>query len=374
MRRFAPLLGLLALGSGVGLQAQQAAPAKPEEDLLIFKNGDQLSGTLLRSVSGSVVFKSDMAGEITVPLSNIQELRTHGSFAVLQHGVPVAQSKQVVPSPIVITTENVTVNEQVVPAKDVAYVVDAKTFDTALAHDAPLWRGWVGAVNLGTSFTQATIHGGSLTGGVALARQVPLVPYFRARNRTTLNFQENYGVLTTPAGINGNVTDVQSKTSIMHADAERDEYFTKTAFVLGAAAFDHNYAQSIDLQQTYGAGFGWTVFNTAKHQLDLKGDGHYQKQQHFDRTLDQNLFGSTFSEAYRRALPLKMLLTQTAAIVPAWNNLNAYSANGSVVLAAPVFRNLSLNLTAVDSFINNPDPGYQKNSLTFTTGLTYLIK
>lgn len=357
------------------IQAQQATPAEPaQEDLLIFNNGDQLSGTLLRSVGDSVVFKSDMAGELTVPLGKIKELRTHGSFAVLQHGVPVAQSRQLRPSPIVITTETVTVNDEVVPAAKVAYIVDARTFETNLAHTASPWEGWAGAVNFGTSFTQSTIHGGTITGGFAVARQVPVVPYFRARNKTTLNFQENYGVLTTPAVVNGSGFDVQSKTSIMHADAERDEYFTKTAYVLANAAFDHNYSQSIDLQQIYGGGFGWTVFNTAKHQLDLKGDVHYERQQHFDRTLNQNLVGSTFSEAYRRSLPRKMSLTQTAAIAPAWNNLNAYSANGSIVLAAPVFRRLALNLTTTDSFINNPDPGYQKNSLTVTTGLTYTLR
>jgi hypothetical protein len=365
---------MLALVSGAALQAQQAVPAASDEDVLIFNNGDQLSGTLQRSVNGSVVFKSDMAGEITVPLSKIKELRTHGSFAVLQHGVPVAQSRQTVPAPVVITTETVTVNQQVVPAANVAYIVDAKTFQTDLAHTAAPWAGWTGAVNLGTSFTQATIHGGTITGGIALSRQVPVVPFFRARNRTTLNFQENYGVLTTPGFVGGTPGDVQAKTSIMHADAERDEYFTRTAYVLANAAFDHNYAQSIDLQQIYGGGFGWTVFNSALHQLDLKGDVHYERQQHFDRRLDQNLIGSTFSEAYRRSLPLKMSLTQTASIAPAWNNLNAYSANGSIVLAAPLFRRLSLNLTTTDSFINNPDPNYQKNSLTVTTGLTYTLK
>ena len=128
------------------------------------------------------------------------------------------------------------------------------------------------------------------------------------------------------------------------------------------------------MNQLYGGGFGWTVFNTALHQLDLKADAHYQRQGHFDPSLNLNLFGSTFSEAYRRSLPYKMVLTQTTAYIPAWNDLNAYSANGSLTLTAPLFKRLALNVTALDSYINNPDPGYQKNSFTFTTGLTYSLK
>ncbi|MEG9432971.1 DUF481 domain-containing protein [Terriglobus sp. ADX1] len=368
---------LLVLGVGMGLKAQQAAP---EKDVLIFTNGDQLSGTLERSVGGNVVFKSDMAGEITVPLSQVKDLKTHGAFAVLKHGVPVAQSKKVVPAPVEITTETVTVQEtaqvpaQTVPAKDVAYVVDKQTFDSALARDISFFRGWNGAVNLGTSFTQATIHGGTISTGVSLIRQIPVVPYFRPRNRTTANFLENYGVLTTPAVISGTGSDEQAKTSIMHADAERDEYISKNVYVLATTAFDHNYSQSIALNQLYGGGFGWTVFNKPLHQLDLKADAHYQRQGHFDPSLNLNLFGSTFSEAYRRSLPYKMVLTQTAAFIPAWNDFNAYSANGGVTLAAPLFKRLALSVTALDSYINNPDPGYKKNSFTFTTGLTYALR
>jgi hypothetical protein len=368
---------LLVLGVGMGLKAQQAAP---EKDVLIFTNGDQLSGTLERSIGDSVVFKSDMAGEITVPLSQVKDLKTHGAFAVLKHGVPVAESKTVVPAPVEITTETVTVQEtaqvpsQVVPVKDVAYVVDEKTFNSALVHNMSFFEGWNGAFNLGTSFTQSTTHGGSISTGLSLIRQIPVVPYFQIRNRTTANFQENYGVLTTPPVLSGTGTDVEAKTSIMHADAERDEYISKNVYVLATTAFDHNYAQSIALNQLYGGGFGWTVFNKPLHQLDLKADAHYQRQGHFDPTLNLNLFGSSFSETYRRSLPYKMSLTQTASYVPAWNDLHAYSANGSLTLAAPLFKRLALNVTALESYINNPDPGYNKNSLTFTTGLTYTLK
>jgi hypothetical protein len=375
------LIALMVVsGASMASGAQAPAAAPPAKDVLVFTNGDQLSGTLERSAGDSVVFKSDMAGEITVPLAKIKELRTQGSFAVLKHNDPIAVSRKVVPGKIVLSNTEVSVvtnqggSGQSVPLKDVAYLIDADTFNRDLAHSVSPWQGWGGTVNLGTTFSQSTIHGGSLAGGFSLVRQVPVLTYFRARNKTTLDFQENYGVLTTPAALAGTTTDSESKTSIMHADAERDEYFTKTFFVLATTSFDHNYSQSMDLQQIYGGGFGWTAFNTGLHQLDLKADVHYEKQQLFDRTQDQNLIGSTFSESYRRSLPLKMTFTEQAAALPAYNNFHAFSANGTTTLLAPVFRRLSMNVTATDSFINNPSPGYQKNSFTFSTGLTYSLR
>ena len=375
------LILLLSLAAQAPVAPSQVpAAAAPAKDILIFTNGDQLSGTLERSAGGNVVFKSDMAGEITVPLAKVKELRTQGSFAVLKHNDPVAVSRKVQPGRIVLSDSAVTVTTNsgesgsVVPLKDVAYLVDAATFQRELAHEAGPLQGWGGTVSLGTTFVQSTTHGGTVTGGVALVRQVPTVSYFRARNRTTVDFQENYGILTTPAIPSAGLTANSVTTSIMHADAERDEYLRKNLYVLATTAFDHNFSQSLDLQQIYGAGVGYTPFNTAVHQLDLKVDAHYEKQKFFNDIGDQNLIGSTFSESYRRVLPLKVTVLQNLALLPAWNNLNAYSGNGSVTMLAPVLRRLAVNVTAADSFLNNPAPGYQKNSFTLSTGLTYSLR
>ncbi len=69
---------------GTTLPAQTpAAAAKPQPDVLIFTDGEKLIGQLKSAKGDSVVFKSDMAGEITVPWSKVQELRTNTPFAVI---------------------------------------------------------------------------------------------------------------------------------------------------------------------------------------------------------------------------------------------------------------------------------------------------
>ena len=377
--RLALLPALLAWAVLPIVASAQDAP-KPAEDVLVFTNGDQLSGTLVRSAGGNIVFKSDMAGEISVPLAKVRELRTQGAFAVLKHNDPVAVSRKTQPGKIVLSGSAVTVvtNESgtgaVVPVADVAYLIDAKTFNRELANTPSLLHGWGGTVSLGTTFVQSTTHGGTVVGNVALSRQIPTLPFFRARNRTTIDFQENYGVLSTPAIPSANLAAVSVKTSIMHADAERDEYIRKNLYLLATTVFDHNYAQSLDLQQIYGGGVGYTPFSTSLHQLDLKADVHYEKQHFFNNVGDDNLFGSTFTENYRRSLPLKVTLTQTLAVLPAWNVLNAYQANASISLVAPLFRRFSVSTTAADSYLNNPVPGYRKNSFNFTTSLTYTLR
>ena len=68
------------------LCGQTAAGAKAGPDVLIFIDGEKLIGHLESATGASVVFKSDMAGEVTVDWSKIQELHSAGKFAVIPKG------------------------------------------------------------------------------------------------------------------------------------------------------------------------------------------------------------------------------------------------------------------------------------------------
>ncbi len=93
----------------------------------------------------------------------------------------------------------------------------------------------------------------------------------------------------------------------LHFGAERDQYFSPRVYALGQVAFDHNFAQDLQLQQIYGGGFGWTAIKSPKQEFDLKGTMQYEKQQFMPGagSANQNLIGSTFAASY--LLHLKLL-------------------------------------------------------------------
>ena len=66
-------------------KAAKAEAKKLEEpkEVLIFKNGDQITGKLLNSTGTKIKFDSEVAGEITVPLENIKELKSDRPFAIV---------------------------------------------------------------------------------------------------------------------------------------------------------------------------------------------------------------------------------------------------------------------------------------------------
>jgi hypothetical protein len=362
-------------------QAKPAAP-KPAPDVIVFTNGDQLSGTLERGVGNSIVFKSDVAGEITVSLDKVKELHSSGSFAVLRKDIPVSR-KTVTPGTVIYGEGKLTVAEptgapEIVPAKQIAYIIDQPTYNKELEKKPGPWYGWNGAVNGGATIVRSTDYGETYTAGLSLVRAIPAVPFLPARNRTTFHLQETYGKLTSPV-IPQTVPPspaAVTETSIFHADGERDEYFSPAFFALAQTSFDHNYSQGLDLQQVYGGGIGWTARKSDKQELDLKASMQYEMQTYLasSGTPNQNLIGSTVSEAYHRNLPRKLVFSESFNVLPAWNQLKAYSANGSVGLLMPVFKRLSLTVTTTDNFLNDAAAGYDKNSFQFVTAASYSLR
>jgi hypothetical protein len=370
----------------VATAAVAQAPSAPAPDVLVFTNGDQLTGHLERAAAGSAVFKIDMAGELTIPFDKIKELRSSGSFSLLKKGPP-SRSNLVGQGQLAVESGNVTVTSILQPAqppatlpvKDVGYVVDTSTYDRQLHHGVGFLHGWNGSVTAGATFVRSTDNNNLYTAGITLARLSPTVSYLPARNRTTFDLIETYGtasskVIPPPPPSNPPLATYQdTKTSIFHADAERDEYFSPRLYALANTDLDHNFAQGLSLQQLYGGGLGWTVFNTPRHELDLKGDVHYERQNFFTSP-QLNLIGSLFSETYRRTLAAKIALTESGTFDPAWNDANAYSAMATVGMVLPTWKRLGVNFNVTDNYLNNPSEYYKKNTFQFVAGFHYVLK
>jgi len=386
LRKWNKLL-VLSLFSGtlfqqaVTAQAQGAA-GKPVPDLIVFTNGDQLTGTLERATGDSFLFKSDVVGEVTVSADKIKELRANGKFVALKKDEKITRtSKQ--PGAITYGDNAISVADtksgapEVIPIKNLANLIDDATFTAEVTSNPGIWYGWHGAISGGITAIESTQTGQSYNLAVTLARLIPSVDFLPPRTRTTVNVLETYGKITQPAipqTIPPTLASV-TKTNIFHADAEHDKYFDATKlYGLVGVSFDHNFSQGLNLQQIYGAGLGYTVIKTPVQEFDVKADVHYERQNFQPPTPNTNLIGSSFTELYHRNLPAKIIFTESGTFIPAWNKTNAYSAILAAGLQLPTYKRLSLNVNLLDNYLNNPAVGFNKNSFQFITGVLYTLK
>jgi hypothetical protein len=349
-------------------------------DVIVFANGDQLTGKFLRSVEGKVVFHSDLAGDVTVSWDKVKEIRSESKFVVLRRGFQMKRNALPAHLPVgSLTVENSEiqltasdgVRAQPMPLSNVDYVIDQPTFDRALGHEAGFFSDWTGNVTGGATIVNATQNTFTFNGSLALVRVAPPVAWLDPRNRTLAGFQGSYGKITEPG-------TPSVKTAIYHAYAERDAYFSPRFYGLGQVAFDHNFSQSLDLQQIYGAGIGWTIMKQPKQTLDLKGTMQYERQSFIDAppSANDNLIGSTFATDYMRKLSKSMVFDQQIDYIPAWNDTHAYSAGETDSLILPVYKRLSMSFGTVDTYLNNPPasvPPIKRNSFQFTFGAAYTL-
>jgi hypothetical protein len=387
---FAALLLLLATSAATILAQANPKPAakpapKPEPDVVLFTNGDQLTGAVERGAGDGIVFKSDMAGEITIPFAKIKELRAHGAFAMLRKDTKTpttnVQEGALTYYDGRVSLINASGGTETVAPKDIDFLIDKPTYDKQVAAHPGLLKGWEGTITGGATIVRSTQNGSTFTAETTLIRAIPTVSYLPAKDRSIFNLNETYGKLTQPVipqTVPPTPTSI-AKTDIFHAGFEQDRYFSPRFYILADTTFDHDFSQGLRLQQVYGAGAGVTIIKRPKQQLDFKADVHYEKQNFQQEPApavnspDENLIGSTLSELYHRNLPHGIVFTENADALPAFNNVNAFSADINAALTLPVFKRFGLSLGTTDNFLNDPAIGYKKNSFQFVTGVTYTL-
>ena len=370
----------LVAACGNALLYPQTSPApKPQPDVLIFTDGEKLIGQLKSAKGDSIVFKSDMAGEVTVAWSKIQELRTSHPFAVIGKNAKLVRHMDVSQVPqgnVAMTDQKIAVQPaagapRTVPVAEAGFLLPQPDFEKAMTRNAGFFDDWGGTVTAGASIVHATQDASTFTGGIALVRAEPTESWLPPSTRTLVGFNFADGKVTQPG-------TPEIKTQIFHAGAEEDKYFSERVFGFGEATFDHNFAQGLSLQQNYGGGLGWTAYKTTAAELDVKAAVSYIRQS-FDAgavsaPTSESLIGSTFAEIYTRKFQHGILLNEQISFTPAWNDSSAYFGSGGLTLAFPVHKRFSLALGALDTFLNDPPPGFKKNSFQFTAGLTYALK
>ena len=342
--------------------------------MIIFNDGEKLMGHFERSSGASITFKSDVAGEITVDWSKVKELHTHDQFAVVQKGTELKRGEDVADIPqgnIAVADGKIAITRAagqplIVALANTSNVVSQANFDKAILQNPGLFQDWKGSATVGISLVDATQHSQSYTSSVSLTRILPTESWIDPSSRTSLSFTSSYGTVSQP-----NTATV--KTSIFHADAERDHYFSPRLYGFGEGAFDHDYSQGLNLQQTYGGGVGWTAIKRSNQELDLKAELTFVSQQFFTSASNQQLLGSVFSETYSQTFKKKVVLREQIGLNPAWTNVHDSSGNATLSVSMPLIKRITVTMSTTDNYLEDPSPGFRKNSYQFTTALGYTI-
>jgi hypothetical protein len=365
----------------------------------VFKNGDILSGKLLRVDSYVVQMQSAALGEIKIQWPDISEVKTqNGSWkwaGQREGGSTIVSFRNAVmrnsDSAVVMSADSGTVRipegdalvfvKQEHPAASMPQLMNPKPSqpsrpDTSVAVslNAPE------SVVIGTQ--SQYVFGGSFR---VLHNEPDLcaMPSWFSSLLATANHNKSFD-----AGSAAVVTDTYNGTLSLTNKLGSESQFA--GYVVGD--YFGNSSLGIGLQQSYGAGINRVLYSNGchgtkavqpkRHLLTVNGDAsiRYIHQRLYSPGGSENLAGLRLAEGLLYVMYGKgksgdskelFSISQSLWVTPMLNDGRAVQAGASLGISVPLNKSLSVGITEEDDFFNNAPKAKRKNYLQSALTVTY---
>lgn len=358
LRRF-QFLSLLAL---VALSASLFA------DQVTLKNGDRLTGSVVKSDGKTLVLHTDAAGDVTLKFDDIQDIKTDQQLHVtLKGGKTAVGPVTTTDGKIEVATKTAGVVE--VPKGDVTII---RNDAEQLAYDKSLHPGLVHGWNVGASVGFSVARGNSETENLALA--------FNAVH-PTLN--DKITLYATSIDTTNNLATPSTVANLNTGGLRYDRNLNPKLFAFVAGDFMSNALQFLDLLQVYSGGFGFHAIKSDRTVLDFLGGINYTHETYSNGTpiagsvpvaytsygVTNRFAALTLGEELDQKLGKSTEVTQNTYFYPDLQQTGEYRWTFNLGTVTKISKILGWQNQFSDIYVSNPPIGAKKNDVLFTTGL-----
>jgi hypothetical protein len=334
-------------------------------DQIGLKNGDRITGTIVKSDAKTLVMKTDYAGELTVDWSAVQDMTSTQNLHVeLKNGRTVV-------GPVTITEGKVQVGSQPsataeTPKEDVSVIrSDAGQLAYEKSLHPRLMEGWNGGANVGFGLTR----GNSQTKNLAIA--------FNAARPTLHDKLSLYA--TSIYASNDAAGATPSTTANANAGGIRyDHNLNPRLFAFVGGDFMGNGLQELDLRSVITGGLGFHLIKTPATTLDLLAGLNYTHESYsafiapggiLQPSVTRSLAGLTLGDDFAHKAGKGTVITQNFFFYPNLTDTGQYRGTFSFGTITKMGKRLGWQNQFGDIYVSNPPLGTKKNDIVFTTGL-----
>ena len=330
-------------------------------DVVTLKNGDRISGALVAVKSGSLELKSEVLGDLKMPMAQVT------SFSVAKPAVVIVKAQAPVQGQLELDPSGgwkVTSNgkSQTIAAANADLIMPAESYRSLVEHHAKPWQNWSGNASLGYGLQEGNQHTRTYSANINAVRERPETPIFTPHWRTNFDL----ATLLSDSTDVGTFIDSHTLTTSV-----RPQYLlTPANFIFGLVQFDHISTQGLYLRQTYGGGFGRDVVKTSRTTFGLVGGLTYAHEKFMTgafatgaEVLVGEKLGHQFSDRVR--------LDHEFNFYPDLSDTGQYRFDTATTFSARLNGKFSLNTGVIDLYLSNPPRRDRKNSVTVVTGIRY---
>lgn len=341
-KRLGPVLVILALAGHVCA------------DQLVLKNGDRLTGTIVRSDGKTIVLMSDLVGEVTVALDNVENVTADKPlYVTLADGRTVSGLVTAKNNQFEIKSNS----GAVVVARSAIAIVRSEAEQRAYENTLnPGWfEQWSGGADLGFALTRGNSHTTNFALGMAIARET-------LNDKTSL-----YGASVYNRESTSGISRTTANTFRFGARYDRD--INRQWFGYGFTDFEHNGLQDLNLRWVLGGGVGYHAIRNERTKLDLLG-GLDISREFFDGTdNDRTSLEAQLGQTLSHQITSRLAFKEQLYFFPNLSEGGEYRINFDASLVADITRRIGWQVTLSDRYLSNPPGGAKQNDLLLTTGL-----
>lgn len=339
-------------------------------DQVTLKNGDRLSGNIIKYDGKNLVLKSDLAGDVTIPWENVTAVTSTEALNVtLKDGQRIVGTVTTDGTKFNVATKD---TGSVTAARDsVEYIrsePEQKAYDTEIDRykNPRLIDLWTGTFDLG--YTVAT--GNTETETFTLVANAVRAT---TRDKIIVNYTQIYST--------GNASGPDLTT----ANAKRGGIvynlnLTKRMFIFGLVSLENDEFQSLDLRFAPAGGVGYHAINRPNTILDLSLGASMDKEffsatpetpagTNLDPTYAEILLGEDFTHKFTKTFSMH----EDLVFYPNVSSVGNYRLNFDIAAVASIKKWMSFQISASDRYLSNPLVGHKTNDILFTTGLRFVF-
>jgi putative salt-induced outer membrane protein YdiY len=338
-------------------------------DQVTLKNGDRLTGSIVKSDAKTLLLKSEFAGDVTLQWDAVTSIvSTQTLHLALKDGQTIVGT---------VTTED---GKFEVATKDTGPVTASKDIVVGVRNDAEqkayddqierlrhphLTDFWSGLLDTGLSLTRGNSN--SLT-------------YSLSGKAARTTEQDKISVYTTAIYTDSSIDGVSQTTAhAIRGGIRGDLNVSERLFVFGFTDFEYDQFQDLDLRNVVGGGLGYHVIKIKNTTFDVFAGGDF----------DQDFFGALAATATRPAtaavtrkngevdlgetfnakINSRTTITQQFSVYPNVSDTGTYRFQFDTTAATKLKSWLSWQVTGSDRFLSDPLPGFKTNDLLLSTGV-----
>lgn len=336
-----------------------AAAFAASADTIVMKNGDHLTGTIVKSDGKEVTLKTDYAGEVSLELSAIKQITTDQPiYAVTADKKTVSGKVSTEGDALVIAAANAApVN---VPIANITVLRNAEE-QAAWEHNQHpgLLENWAGGADVGFALARGNTHTTNLSLAFTAARATP-------NDKLTAYLTSIYASSGGPSGAGVTANDIRGGTRF-------DRNIVPKIFAFVSGDFEYNETQDLDLRSIFAGGLGYHAIKSDATTLDFLAGGDYTRES-YNTPLVRNSGGITLGEALFHKLGKSTVVNQQVFFYPDLTNTGEYRIAFDMGTTTKISKWLGWQTAVSDRYLSNPIPGTKSNDIILTTGLNFAFK